>query len=98
MVAAAGRLEPERDPRPRRHGEIRAGLGVGQDLLERRGVRLPLEPKPQLLLGDAQLAQVRRVEIRARSRGTPGVTPSFDASMRSAFTDGVRAPASIREM
>ena len=66
MVAAARCLEPEGDPRPGRHCEIGAGLGVRQDLLERRGVRRPLEPEPQLLLGDTQLAEIRRVEIGAR--------------------------------
>ncbi len=65
VVAAPGGLEPEHDSRPRRGRHVRLQLGVLEDLVDDARVAGPVEPQPQLLLGEAQLAQLGAAELGA---------------------------------
>ena len=64
MVAAGRRLEPERDPRTGGSGDVGMRVGVREQLAEQLGVGVALDPERELLLGDPQLAEVGRVELR----------------------------------
>ena len=57
--------EAEDDARPCRRGGVGARLGVGEQLPDGGDVGLPIEPEPELLLGQAQLPDLRRVELGA---------------------------------
>ena len=70
VIAPRCGREPEDDPGAGRRRDVGGRFGVGQKLAHRLGVGLPVEPQPELLLGEAQLAELRARRAPTRSRGT----------------------------
>ena len=66
VLAPRCRRQPEQDPRRRRRSDVHLAFGVGEHGSHGVTVELAFEPQPELLLGEAQLAQVRPAELRAR--------------------------------
>ncbi len=66
MISARRRLEPEHDPGARRRRDVGRPVGILEQLAYRFRIRLAVEPQPQLLVGEPQLAQLGRVELGAR--------------------------------
>ena len=98
-MARLERREADRDPCAPGRDDVARLLGLGEQLAE------PLvccagvvgEAEVELRLRQPQLAQLVLAHVRAGLE-VLGVTPSFRASLRRAFTDGCRVPASMREM
>ena len=84
------------DPRPETVGErlrrLRIEQGASQRDLSEPGITYAYISRIEAGARTPSVKALRRLAKKL------GVTPSFFASRRSAFTDGVRAPASIREM
>ena len=91
-----------RQPSVKALRRLAAKLGVSADYLE-TGSDLDPDGERELTLGDLELAVRLGDAAAAEARSEPvskksAVTPSLPASLRSAFTEGCRVPASMREM
>jgi hypothetical protein len=66
VVAARRSLEPECDARTGRRRDVRVRVGILEQLGQRIRVRVTLDAKGELLLGQPELAELGGVEVRAR--------------------------------